>query len=414
MTASSRSIAKPILRLGSDSAVQTVVPLFIVLRIVTLIVAYWTVNTFPARVNWAEQPIHYLHDIALGGNVAVHPWIEPWYRWDTGWYIYIAHGGYHSDDGSIIFPPLYPLAIHLTAMVLGDGNHVAASLIVSNLAVLAALILFYKIVESEFGKDLARRALIFYLIFPSAFFLVAGYSESLFLALLLGAWLAVKQEKFLIAGFLALLASLTRSQGWTLFFPFVYMVFIQPGWKQLDIKLNRREFVCRIFAVIGGPMGTLLYLFGMSLAGLGHVNEAFDKLWAVKIVAPWTSVSDAIQVILDGKITFHDLISLGTLSFLIGMSVLAIKYLKPAYVLYLWSTLAFILMRSYQPTEYEPTQFLGLIRYALSLFPVFIMLARIFHKDTATSQRVRNVYLVFSAAVQIVLLVMFAESLWVA
>ena len=45
--------------------------------------------------------------------------INPWFRWDTGWYLKIAAVGYDLKDGSTVFPPLYPLLIRWVAALVG-------------------------------------------------------------------------------------------------------------------------------------------------------------------------------------------------------------------------------------------------------------------------------------------------------
>src|SRR6202022_1648115 len=109
--------------------------------------------------------------------------VAPWHRYDTAWYIKIAIQGYRAD-GAIVFPPLYPILIHLVAPLSG-GNYVLAAIVISNLACIVAFILLYKLVLREFRNDrgLALRTLICLAVFPTAFYLVAGYTETIYLAL---------------------------------------------------------------------------------------------------------------------------------------------------------------------------------------------------------------------------------------
>jgi hypothetical protein len=400
-------------RLWSDSALRAVVPIFVVLRIVTLVLAFWTFKEFPPNINWSQQPIHYLHDMALNVQEPLHSWLEPWYRWDTGWYIYIVYNDYNAHDGTIIFAPLYPYAIRALGVLLG-GQYLIAALLISNVACFIALLFFYKIVEAEFDSSTAHQTLILYMIFPTAFMLLAGYTESLFLAFLFTAWFAMKREKFVIAGLLAILCSLSRSQGWTLIFPFAYMAYIEPIRNTPNFKGNIRDFVLRLFAVTGGVIGTAIYLACMALAGLGNVNEAYDVLWDVKIVPPWTTILRAFQLAFTQSININDLISIGTLIFLFITGVLVVRRLKPQYGLYFWSTYCFILMRSYQPIDFQPTLFLSLVRYALTLFPVFITLALAWQQGNPRSNTQRMAYLIFACTLQIIQVVMFSAALWVA
>ena len=57
------------------------------------------------------------------------------------------------------------------------------------------------------------RAAWFLLIFPTAYFLHIGYTEALFMALVLGSFLAARTERWWLAGLLGGLAALTRVNG---------------------------------------------------------------------------------------------------------------------------------------------------------------------------------------------------------
>nr|WP_267882089.1 hypothetical protein [Streptomyces sp. NRRL F-2664] len=63
------------------------------------------------------------------------------------------------------------------------------------------------------GDDGARRAVAFLLVSPCAVFLAAGYTESLFLALALPAWLAAQRQSWAAASVLACLACSVRVTG---------------------------------------------------------------------------------------------------------------------------------------------------------------------------------------------------------
>jgi Gpi18-like mannosyltransferase len=143
--------------------------MFVLMRIVTAVAAYWIVSYQTPRIDWAVQPIYYLHDIAFTTQGALRAWLEPWYRWDTGWYIHIAYAGYHADDGSIIFGPLYPLLIRLTAPFVG-GDFLAASILIGNVCCFIGMYLLCVLVAEELGLPLARQAVVLLLAFPSAFY----------------------------------------------------------------------------------------------------------------------------------------------------------------------------------------------------------------------------------------------------
>lgn len=136
----------------------------------------------------------------------------PWMRWDANYYLDIAREGYvHAT--STAFLPLYPLLIRITSFAFG-GHLVPAALTISTVATFASFLCLYRLVERiTASAGAARYTLVIACLLPIAFFLVAPYTESLFLALSLATILAALDRRWGRASLYALLASLTRQQG---------------------------------------------------------------------------------------------------------------------------------------------------------------------------------------------------------
>ncbi len=83
------------------------------------------------------------------------------------------------------FFPLLPLIMRAAGWLIGDL--MVAGVLVTNLALLLASLLLYRLVDEEWGGPTAGRAVWYFLIFPTAFFGSAIYSESLFLLGAIGA-----------------------------------------------------------------------------------------------------------------------------------------------------------------------------------------------------------------------------------
>jgi len=106
-------------------------------------------------------------------------------KFDSGWYLAIIEWGYGKPppDGkpsNHAFFPLYPT----TAKVLHDtfamdGFH--AGLVVGYVCLFLAMSLFYREGVRRLGEEDARTSVLFFLLFPTAFFLAAVYAESMFL-----------------------------------------------------------------------------------------------------------------------------------------------------------------------------------------------------------------------------------------
>lgn len=145
------------------------------------------------------------------GN-ALLPLIAPWYHWDTAWYLGIAHNGY-AVYGSTAFLPLYPLLIHLLGVTLG-GHFLTAALLISTVATFGVLLCLYRLAEKlSTVPHVAPWTLLVAVLLPVSFFLVAGYTEALFLWAALGALLAFLEGRWGRLAVLSVVATLTRHQG---------------------------------------------------------------------------------------------------------------------------------------------------------------------------------------------------------
>jgi hypothetical protein len=404
-------------RIWNDPAVRMGITIFLVMRILTAVVAYATTSAYPRPYPVFEDNVIELRTQTFITQGALRAWLDPWYRYDTGWYMSIAYQGYEPVPPSIIFPPFYPLLVRLVS-VLTWGDYLVAGIVVSNVACIITFILLYKLVDLEFGGRIAALTLILYASFPTAFYLVAAYTESTFMALVLGAWLATIKRRYWLAGLLAFLASLTRSQGWVLALPFAYIILERMGephggfWKGIRYFLAHPLEALRIGlpmspAVIGGPLGTAVYIFGISLAGLGHVEEAFlTPPWNTRIQAPWESILSAVRVLTDGTAKLHDIASIAVFVFIVVTGIIALRKLKPPYWLLVFPTMAFILLRGH-----ATFQFHGILRYVLYMFPSFMVMALLLKNQDKLAIRLTTGMIVI-VGILLQLALVSAFSLW--
>ena len=65
-----------------------------------------------------------------------------WQRLDTLYYLEIAVRGYSAGNGTVVFPPFYPLLIRLVGVVLG-GQYLLAAIFISSVACVGLLVLVY-------------------------------------------------------------------------------------------------------------------------------------------------------------------------------------------------------------------------------------------------------------------------------
>ena len=133
-------------------------------------------------------------------------------RQDALWFLRIAATGYRATDGSAAFFPLYPIAVRIVSWLVG-GRQLLAATLVSNGAFFGSLVVLYDLTVREFDEVIARRTILYLAIFPTAFFFLAPYSESLFLLLSLLAFRAARRDRWASAAILGASAALTRSIG---------------------------------------------------------------------------------------------------------------------------------------------------------------------------------------------------------
>ena len=129
----------------------------------------------------------------------------PVMRWDSVYYVEIARHGYTQLKQAGFFP-LYPL---LTGALDGIvGSTVVAGTLISLVAFAVGLVLFDRLAVLETGSSLvARRAVWLLALFPASLFFSAVYTEGLFLALSVGAFLAARNGRWAWAGILGGLAA---------------------------------------------------------------------------------------------------------------------------------------------------------------------------------------------------------------
>jgi hypothetical protein len=98
--------------------------------------------------------------VMIGQRAGTHvsesnnPLLAVWGRWDAVHYIDIAQTGYYGTD--MAFFPLYPALIHVVTWFV--ANSLVAGLLISNVAFLFGLLFFYKLVEHQYNRGVAYRA----------------------------------------------------------------------------------------------------------------------------------------------------------------------------------------------------------------------------------------------------------------
>ena len=281
-----------------------------------------------------------------------------WHRWDSAHYRLLAESGYSAtgeERFSLVFYPLFPWLVRCVAFVARD--FFASAIIVSGIASVAAGLLLQRLTQLDAPAATARNAVWFLMIFPTSYFLHINYTESLFLALVIGCMFAARRDCWALAGMLGLCASLTRVNGLLLVPTLAFEV-----WHRY--RLTRR-IDWRWLWVGAVGLGFLGYL-----ALNYHVTGdpfAFTKLmedrWYKKFTPPWIGIKDVWERVPGSNRTegLHELVFI-VLGFV--CTVWCWLRLRPSYAI--WMTTNWLLITSTAFVVSVP-------RYTLTFFPMFIL-----------------------------------------
>lgn len=150
--------------------------------------------------------------VALRQSGGWHNAVTGWARMDAQQFLYVAHHGYSSGSPSGAFYPGYPVLVRAVSY-LTAGHMELAGYVVSNAALLAALLVLYHLTQREYDQQTARRAVLYLCLFPTAFFLFDVYSESVFLLAVVGSIALARQGRWGWAGLAGTWATFTRATG---------------------------------------------------------------------------------------------------------------------------------------------------------------------------------------------------------
>ncbi len=313
----------------------------------------------------------YLGDVPLREGLS-GALLGPWQRFDTMHYLRIADTGYKAVEDSV-FPPLYPLLIRYVGLPLqlffpsGHAN-LLAGIIISNVSFFGALILLYRLAAVSVGSQAAQRTIVYLIVFPTAFFFFAPYTESLFLFLVLSVFWASQHRRYWAAGFLGLLAALTRLNGWLLSIVLAYQI-----WKRRQEILSKAQGAWRAIspglAASMPALGAIGFILWRQSAQLPSLAEVYRRFWLQTAAIPGKDIIILLQRIVAGGAAFSRIFDFLIVVFLITMSILVFRHLGTVYGLYCALMLVFILL----PTSQEKPLF-SFSRYALIFFPIFIVL----------------------------------------
>ena len=291
--------------------------------------------------------------------------VDVWARWDSDWYLRIAEDGYgDAPSSAAAFYPLYPGLVALLGRVL-LGHYLLAGVVVSLAAAAVAFVLLHRLAVDRLGDLGARRAVLYLAVFPTSLFLGAVYSESLYLALALGAFLLAERGRFAGAGTVAGLAMLTRPVGIALL-PALALL----AWRSDD----RRRALLGVTVAL--PVAALYPLLlglwvGDPLAFVSAQGGIWDR--ALSAAGPLGGIWDGFAVLGDtdpARLLAHNVQQLAFTVTFVALAVVAWRMFGAAYGVFALVSLAIPLSF---PSDDQPL--LSMSRFGLVVFPIVLALA---------------------------------------
>lgn len=309
-------------------------------------------NRHPQAARW-DSPL--MHDLGWP--------LDLWARWDSVFFVRIAAHGY--DAGSAAFFPLYPAAVAVLGRVFG-GHYVLAGTVLSLACCLGSFLLLHRLAEERLGVDGARRAVLYLAVFPTALFLQAVYSESLFLLCCLGAFVLAERGRWPGAGAVAGLALLTRPNALTLLPPLALLAWRSPVRARALGSLGTAAALAAVYPLylwhdLGDPwaFARAQRLWHRHLSPFGPLGGIWDAL------TRWTPPgADQLHAV---AINAQALVLLVLFA---ALSVVAWRRFGAPYGLFCVLSLALPLS---EPSSRWPL--LSLPRFGLAVFPFFLALA---------------------------------------
>ncbi|WP_113705050.1 mannosyltransferase family protein [Nonomuraea lactucae] len=353
-----------------------------------------------ALLLWLSSRVGLLVATLLG--IALSDYVGKWKQWDAGLFITIAQHGYDGDPGRppdaglpAFFPGL-PVALRLVHLVVPDWT--ASGLVISLVAGAVAMVALARLAELEGASGWI--AVLGLLLFPTAVFLAAGYSESLFLAFAIPAWLAARQGRWPLAAALGAGASCVRITG--LFLAIALVVeFVTGRSRAVPVEggaVGRRQAPWLLVPFL--PLVAYSYYHYTRSGDWLAWKHAQEAGWGRELVWPWKSWSTTWSA------------AMGTDDFAVAFrmeiagAVLTVAVLVWLLVMRRWSEVVYTGLQA--AALMASAYYLSIPRMLLLWFPLWVALARL-----ATGRRwVIVVYAAVAGPLMVLDTVRFLSGAW--
>jgi len=335
-------------------------------------------------------------------NVGEAAYWDRWSNWDGNAYLEIAKTGIRVDHPyTMVFFPLYPILIKTFSLFI--NSELVSGLIISWVSLLLSGWIFLKLIIKDLGLKTAKNSLIAILLFPTSFFFLASYSESLFLLLVITAFYTLETKHNWLPYLSGFLLSATRMVGIALIPAILYQIWISKE------TLNRKLInLLKLFIPFSGLIsyfGYLYYLTGKPFIFLEVQSQHFHR--NLGLTYPFKVLFSYVKSLIlypgnrfigrDSTIIALEFI-VSILFFLLIVHVY--RKINRAYAIYAFIAWSIPLMSGMTGS---------MLRYVLILFPCFISLGILMTQ----SRLFKYTYMFIAGSLLILFTINFFNGFWI-
>lgn len=366
-------------------------------RLALILVALVAIPLIPLRLGYTLQTVDF-----SWSNL-----VQMWASFDCRHYLSLAEHGYSYfyTQQLYAFFPVFPFLIRSLASI--TGCYLTSGLIISHLSLIFALYFLYKLVRLDFKEKTAKSVLLLLLLFPTSFLFGAINSESTYLLFVVLSFYLIRQKKVLPAVLIAILASATKFSG-----IFIWPALIIEFWHQNKKSFKKMLKQSKTLLLLFPPLGLILFMrfqainAGNPLAFI-ETRPDFAPRFAEKITLIYQVFFRYLKMIFTltpvDPIYFTVLLEAFVGALFLILIILAFKKVRSSYAL-------FALLSYLTPTL--TGSFSSMPRFALSIFPAFIVLALLLEKTK--KKGLRKAYIIISIILSIVSIALYTRGYFIA
>lgn len=349
----------------------------------------------------APESFPYQDDLIKSG---LPQFVYSFANFDGAQYLKIAQNGYLPLTQA--FFPLYPVSIRIVSFIT-NIPHLLSGLLISILSCIGICILLNKYLQNlSFTQKEIKWFFLFFLTFPTSFFLLSLYTESIFLLLFLGSLVSLQYKKLVLASICGLAIGLTRVTGIFLIIPMFAQLLqmyldhpnrLSPVQGILEVLKKRKNVMVLVAPLVGISLYSIFlklttgdYFAFFNLQKVSNATRSTDLVLLPQVLYRYikifmtatpnfqyfVAIIEFITLIFVGGLIFYDLLKIIKNSkkkqfSLIGLHVYSISVL-------ILPTLTGTLS--------------SLPRYALPLLSTYLILAKF--KNTYIKIAVASIFLI--------------------